>query len=217
MHDSRKKMLDRVRAMLNTEGRTEAEMMAFLAKARELMTTYEIDEKELEADKERATIFKTASQDPYEIKFYLAKFVAKFTRCVVWAGKDKIVNFAGLESDVIFATWLLDTLQRFVMRALREFQKQRSINDKGNNNFTSTSFVQGCIARINEKLKELCPEEVTENALVTAELAKNWIVLANRRKSSRNVDVKSALAGHKAGNHARFDRPVEAGGVRYLK
>ena len=58
MQDSRKKMLERIKAMLNTEGRTEAEMMAFLAKARELMATYDISESELNAA-EKATTFKT--------------------------------------------------------------------------------------------------------------------------------------------------------------
>lgn len=54
--NSRKKMLDRIRAMLNNEGRTEAEMMAFLALARELMATYEIDESDLKEAAEKATI-----------------------------------------------------------------------------------------------------------------------------------------------------------------
>lgn len=212
MENSRKKMLDRVRAMLNTEGRTEAEMMAFLAKARELMATYEIDEKELEADKERATIFRTENRDPYEIKKGLCQSVARFTNCVGWGGKVSTISFAGLESDVIFATWLLETLQRFIMRA---YQKQRSIKGLGNNNLTSASFVIGCAARIKEKLKELTPERET-NALVLAELEKQGIKLA-KYQSRPKIHEKSAMAGHKAGNHARFDRPVEAGGVRYLK
>lgn len=217
MKDTRKKMLDRIRAMLNTEGRTEAEMLAFLAKARELMATYEIDENELQQEQEKATIFKTDPKDPYEIKFFLAKYVGKFTRCRAWAGNDKVVCFAGMESDVIFATWLLDTLQRFVMRALREYQKNRVLKKMTNSNYTSASFVQGCAKRISEKLKELCPAEITENALVTAELARNGIVLANRRKDDREVHAGSWKDGAAAGNHARFDRPVESGGRRMLK
>lgn len=210
-------MLDRIRAMLNTEGRTEAEMMAFLAKARELMATYEISENDLQEEAEKATIFKTAVSDPYEIKFFLAKFVGRFSRCRAWAGSDKVICFAGMDSDVIFATWLLDTLQRFVMRALREFQKQRIFKKMTNSNYTSASFVQGCTLRISEKLKELCPVEHTENALVTAELAKNGIVLSKRRKDDREAHMGSAMAGVAAGNHARFDKPVEAGGRRMLK
>lgn len=218
--DSRKKMLEKVKAILAKtmdNGCSEAEAMTALAKARELMATYEIDESELQQDQEKATIFRTEAQDPYEIKRFLAVYVGKFTRCRAFADRDKIVTFAGMESDVIFASWLLNTLQRFVMRALREFQRQNVIAKRSNSNYTSSSFVQGCIARIAEKLKALTPAVVTENALVTAELARNGIVLKKNRKQSRNVDQKSASAGFDAGNHARFDRPVETGGIRRLK
>ncbi len=46
MNDARKKMLERVKAILAKtmdNGCTEGEAMAALAKARELMATYEID------------------------------------------------------------------------------------------------------------------------------------------------------------------------------
>lgn len=218
---SRKKMLDKVRAILSKTmeaGCTEEEAMTALAKGRELMATYEIDEAELDAaDQEKATIFRTSPSDPYEIKYFLAKYVGKFTRCRVWAGKDRVVTFAGLESDVVFATWLLETLQRFVMRALRAYQQERSIKKMTNSNYTSASFVQGCTQRISQKLDKLAPKEVTENALVTAELARNGIVLAKRRASNREVHMDSHKAGSKAGDSARFDRPVGSGGVRRIK
>lgn len=220
MKDTRKKLLEKVRAILAKtmdNGCTEEEAMTALAKARELMATYEIDENELQEEAEKATIYRTENRDPYEIKFFLGKMVGKFARCRAFAGKDKVIQFAGMESDVIFATWLLDTLQRFVMRALREFQKQRIQKGMTNSNYTSVSFVQGCTIRISEKLKELCPVEVTENALVTAELAKNGIVLSKRRKDDREAHIGSVKDGMAAGNHARFDRPVESGGRRMLK
>lgn len=219
--ETRKKLLERIKAILSKtmeNGCTEGEAMAALAKARELMATYEIDENEISTlDQEQATIFKTAAQDPYSIKFNLAKFVGRFTRCRAWAGNDKIVTFAGLESDVIFATWLLDTLQRFVMRALREYQKDRAVKRLANNNLTSTSFVAGCTSRICEKLKELAPKIETKNAIVEAHLAKNGIVLAKRRASHRDFHEGSLRVGWDAGNHARFDKPVNQGGVRRLK
>lgn len=218
MKDARKKMLERIRAMLNTEGRTEAEMMAFLAKARELMATYEIDEKELEADKEKATIFKTAPSDPYDIKKNLCVNVGRFTSCKAFRDVDKVtVVFAGKQSDILFATWLLDTLQRFVMRELRNYQKKLII-EKGinhSNNLTSASFVAGCAHRINEKLKELKPINWAKTQeLIVAELGMN---LVKSRGPSKRLSEKDAAAGIKAGDSARFDRPVEAGGMRYLK
>ena len=215
MQDSRKKMLERIKAMLNTDGRTEAEMMAFLAKARELMATYDISDAELNAA-EKATTFKTAPADPYEIKRGLCVNVGKFTSCKAFRDREDVINFAGKEGDILFATWLLDTLQRFVMRELRNFQKEKI--KKGafhSNNLTSTSFVMGCASRINEKLKELAPIDWAKTQeLIVKELNMN---LVKSRRSSRDINEKAANAGAEAGGRARFDRPVEAGGARYLK
>ena len=159
VNDSKKKMLNRIRAMMNVEGRTEAEMLAFLAKARELMAAY----------------------------------------------------------DIVFATWLLDTLQRFVMRALRNHQKQL-IKEKGanhSNRLTSASFVVGCCSRINEKLKELAPINwATTQDLIVKELNMS---LVKSRGPSAKIHEASAMAGAKAGDSARFDRPVGQGGRILLK
>lgn len=220
MTNARKKLLDKIRAMLNTEGRTEAEMMAFLAKAREMMATYEVSEAELGAfEQEQATVFKSAIQDPYDIKYNLGYRVGRFCRCEAWRDRSGQRNFCGLESDVIFATWLLDTLQRFVMRELRAYQK-KLITEKGlnhSNNLTSASFVWGCVQRINEKLQELTPKYET-SALVKAEMTKNGIELHKSRNTKSNIHAASAMAGSKAGEYARFDRPVGSDGKgRLLK
>jgi hypothetical protein len=105
-------------------------MMAFLAKARELMATYEIGEHEL-ATADKAKIHKTDMADPYDIKKNLSVNVGKFTSCKAFRDKE-VMCFAGKESDILFATWLLDTLQRFVMRELRRYQKELIVN-KGSN------------------------------------------------------------------------------------
>src|SRR5258707_9647389 len=161
MNDSRKKMLEKVRAILSKtrdNGCTESEAMAALTKARELMATYDIDKKELQDVIEKAQIHKTAASDPYEIKRNLCVNVGRFTNCKAFRDRADIINFAGKESDIVFATWLLDTLQRFVMRALRDYQKEKIKRGAfHSNNLTSSSFVVGCAGRINEKLKELAP------------------------------------------------------------
>lgn len=220
MKSSRKKMLERIRAMLNTDGRTEAEMMAFLAKARELMATYEIDEDDLkEFEREEIKLHKGEISDPYEIKRRLSLSIAKFTRCEGFGGYQQGfgISFCGMESDVIFATWLLETLQRFVMRALREYQKQRSIKKFANSNLISVSFVAGCVNRIEQKLKELTPIHYAKNRhLIKAKLAEQGLVLRDTSKNE-NLNTKSMLAGHAAGNHARFDKPVSQGGTLRLK
>jgi len=217
MTEARKKMIERIKAMLNSSGRTEAEMMAFLAKARELMATYEIGEHELNANTEKAQMHKTAFADPYEIKLNLSANVGKFTSCKVFRDSDKIIVFAGKQSDILFATWLLDTLQRFVMRELRNHQK-KLITEKGSNhsnNLTSASFVMGCTQRINDKLKELCPVDWAKTQeLIVKELN---LSLTKSRVGRRNASEKDVEAGYEAGKHATFNRPVGAGGGRYLK
>jgi len=219
--ETRKKLLERIKAILAktmANGCTEGEAMAALAKARELMATYEIDEKELqEFDREKTTTFKTENRDPYEIKRNLCVNVGKFTRCKAYRDREEVINFAGKESDIVFASWLLDTLQMFVMRELRAYQK-KLITEKGighSNNLTSASFVAGCAHRINEKLKELAPLDwVKTQELIVSELG---MQLTKSRGRSRNLSEKDAAAGFKAGEHARFDRPVENGGIRRLK
>lgn len=216
MISARKKMLERIRAMLNTEGRTEAEMMAFLAKARELMATYEIGEDDLREEAEKATTHKTAAQDPYEIKRGLCVNVGKFTNCKAFRDREEVINFAGKENDILFATWLLDTLQRFIMRALREYQKQRILDKMSNSNHTSVSFVVGCTARINEKLKDLAPIDWAKTQeLIVKELNMS---LTKSRARGKEVNPHAVAAGSAAGARARFDRPVSQGGtLRYLK
>lgn len=216
MSDARKKMIERIKAMLNSGGRTEAEMMAFLAKAQELMATYNISEDDLNVA-EKARIHKTDPSDPYDIKKVLCVNVGKFTSTKAFRDREQIINFAGKESDILFATWLLDTLQMFIMRELRAYQK-KLITEKGiahSNNLTSASFVAGCAHRINEKLKELAPVDWAKTQeLIVSELG---MQLTKSRGRNRNISEKDAAAGYEQGKHARFDRPVEAGGGRYLK
>src|SRR6266705_2016570 len=216
MLDSRKKMLDKVKAILSKtmdNGCTEGEAMAALAKARELMATYEIDEKELRDVAEKAKIHKTAVSDPYEIKKNLCVNVGRFTSCKAF--RDDVICFAGKESDIVFATWLLDTLQRFVMRALRQYQADRAKKHLGNSNWTSASFVVGCAARINEKLKELAPVDWAKTQeLIVKELNMS---LTKSRGRGKEIEQNAAMSGHRAGDSARFDRPVGSGGTLRLK
>ena len=111
MNTSRKKMLERVKAILAKtmdNGCTEGEAMAALAKARELMAAYDIDEKELQDVSEKAEIHKTDASDPYDIKRGLSVNVGKFTNCKAFRDRENVINFAGKPSDIVFATWLLE-------------------------------------------------------------------------------------------------------------
>jgi hypothetical protein len=216
MSDARNKMIERIKAMLNSGGRTEAEMMAFLAKAQELMATYSISENDLNVA-EKARIHKISPSDPYDIKKTLCVNVGKFTSTKAFRDREQVINFAGKESDILFATWLLDTLQSFVMRELRAYQKKLITEKGGNhsNNLTSASFAIGCTARISEKLKELAPIDWAKTQeLIVKEVG---LSLTKSRGPSKNLSEKDAAAGFEAGKHATFHRPVGQGGNKLLK
>jgi Protein of unknown function (DUF2786) len=226
MNDSRKKMLERVRAILAktiSNGCTEGEAMAALAKAQELMDAYDISEAELGLTEEIESVLvhENKCADPYKIKAGLAYSIACFTRRRGWrGGSEYAYGFAGLESDVAFATWLLDTLATFALRELKAYQARRKANGLCNPRIVSVSFVRGCAERIGERLRELTPSApitttgkamtVSRNALIAEAMKKAGIVLRNSRSYVR-LDGASYGAGQAAGNAARFDRPVSAG------
>jgi Protein of unknown function (DUF2786) len=226
MNQSRQKMLDKVRAILSktmNNGCTEDEAMAALAKARELMAAYDIDESELShpQDHEGAAICKTQKGDLYDIRKHLCMSVARFTRCKAWSGRKQnyAVGFAGLESDVLFATWLLETLQKYVLRAMNQHHAERRAMNLDNPRIIGASFVMGCVARISERLRELTPVEpigkgliVSRNALIKQVMENAGIVLHKDAERGVNVNNDSLNAGKVAGNGARFDRPVGSSG-----
>lgn len=233
MNDTRKKMLDRVKAILAktmSNGCTEGEAMAALAKARELMAAYEISESELgQHETEGAMIHKYDQDDEFGVRKRLALAVGLFTRCRCWDGKNRGygVTFCGLESDVIFATWLLDTLQQFVLRALKAHKAHRKATQQRNSRVISKSFVVGCTQRINQRLAALTPPAplamaknalvVSRNALITEAMAKDGIELTQPKPKTERVIVGAFNAGAAAGDQARFNRPVGAGGALLLR
>jgi len=233
LNDTRKKMLERVRAIMSktmANGCTEGEAMAALEKAQELMAAYDISEADIGAaaqgEQEGATIWRDDPNDPYQIKRYLAVGVGKFTRCRSWRGTRNEVTFCGLESDVLFAQWLLETLQRFVKRELTAHQRARKAAGLSCPRIVSSSFVLGCSKRIYARLLELSPKDpvstngnaltVSRNALIDACMDAAGIKLRDVRSRSRHVDRGAFNAGTSAGDSARFDRPVSAGGALLL-
>ena len=222
MNDSRKKMLEKVRAILAktmANGCTEGEAMAAMVKARELMAAHDITESELQPETERADILRTGRADSYEIKRFLSVNVAKFTRCKTWLSRVDGITFCGLESDVAFASWLLDTLQAFVLRQLKAHQAARRAQGLTSSRHVSASFVFGCTKRINERLAELIPAEpigtglvVSRNALITEAMAAAGILLRDARSRGRRINSAAFGAGQAAGNGATFGRPVSSGG-----
>jgi hypothetical protein len=224
---ARKKMLERVKALLAktiANGCTEGEAMAALEKARELMATYELSESELQPESEQAAILNSGNDDPYKIKWGLIHAVAKFTRCKSWRNTaTHNIKFCGLENDVAFATWLLETLQQFVLREVKNLRAELKRNGGRAPRIMASSFVHGATERISDRLLKLTPEEPVGKGLVMARyaliddaMAKAGIRLSKSR-GSYYVNHHAYDAGKAAGNAASFSRPVGTGGPLRIK
>jgi len=226
-NDARRKMLERVKALLAktiANGCTEGEAMAALGKARELMSVYELSESDLQPETEKAKILSTGRDDPYGIKWNLCYAVGKFARCKPWRCHVNGITFCGLDSDVAFATWLLDALQSFVLREIKSFRAELLRNGKRAPRIMSSSFMHGATGRIGERLLELTPAEpigtglvLSRNALIDATMSAAGIELRKVRRSGGRVNPHAFDAGEAAGNAASFNRPVSAGGPLRLR
>ena len=223
-NDARRKMLERVKALLAktmANGCTEGEAMAALEKARELMATYEMTESDLQPETEKAQIHATGEADPYKIKWHLARAIADFTRCRSWRRNwnGDGITFCGLESDVMFATWLLDTLQQFVLHEVQSFRAALRREGRRAPRIMSSSFVHGATGRICDRLRKLTPAEpvgtglvVSRKALIDAAMAAHGVTKIKTVRSRVYVDQDAFDSGQVAGNAASFSRPVETGG-----
>jgi hypothetical protein len=225
--NERQKILDRVRALLSKtvdNGCTEAEAMAALAKAQEMMAAHNVHDAELQMQRASAGIAGSASaNDPHLVRQYLGMSVGTFCNCRVWSSQSTGVTFCGVDGDETFAVWLLDTLAAFVHRELKAFRKTLP---KGNARLTrmhTKGFVIGCCRRISDKLNELARANapasgaglvVCRNALIDEKLADMHFTSRQRRVSYAQ---SAYAAGHEAGASASFNRPVNGGkGVALL-
>lgn len=241
MTDNRKSILAKVKALLakTTEnGCTEGEAMSALDKARQMMDAYDISDTELAFDGEKVVRNTAEKADPDGIRWGLGLCVgvATFCDCKVWGEGEKIVFF-GLETDTVFASWLLSTLETYIRRQSLQFLADMGRAVGGETDLFGAplagkdrehkrrSFIYGCVVRIAERLKEAARERksqvqstgrdlvVKKNALV--EDAYRALSLNLRKGKSRrgvSVDGWSMQRGQQAGDRANFSRPVRGNG-----
>jgi hypothetical protein len=226
---ARRKMIERVRALLAkniASGCTEGEALAALEKARELMAAYEIAETDILPETEKAQIFSTGHADPYRVKWQLSHAVGKFTRCRPWRSYCDGVTFCGLESEVDFAAWLLNTLQQFVLREVQAYRAELVRENGRAPRIMSSSFVHGVTERISDRLLELVSTEPTgkgkdlmlsRNALIEAAMAAAGISNLRKVRTRTFVNLDAYGAGKSVGNAATFSRPLNSGGALRLR
>lgn len=228
--NERQKLLNKIRALLSKtveNGCTEAEALAALDMASRMMDAYEVTAEDIELKGESAEIRQNKWNDPQGIRKGLAVRIAAFCDCKVWRDKKGKITFCGMQSDVDFAMWLLDTLSNFVKTELIKFlpgayadeiQKRRMIN----------GFVLGCCMRINERLRLLKEGSefkakdnsralvVAKNAVIIRKMQEVGIELRKARGQKTFYERDSFSAGKAAGDRATFGRPVGQNEVRRI-
>lgn len=250
MSFSRESILAKVKALLSKtveNGCTEAEAMSALDKARSMMDANDISDTDLAFGGETVTQSRVKRDDPDGIRWNLgmAGAVAGFCDCKCWgeeAQTSKIV-FLGLDSDTVFAGWLLDTLEAFVKRQSLQFLADMGRAIGGETDLFGAplsgkdrehkrrSFITGCAIRIAERLREATAERkrasvagtgrsmvVVKNALVDDAFQKLNLNL-KRAKAGRvgGLDGTAYARGQSAGNRASLGRPVNGRGGPALR
>ncbi len=223
---SRKDILVKIKALLAktvANGCTEAEAFAALAKAQAMMSAHDISDEDLTFGGEGAEKASRVVSDRDRIRDRLKTAVGHFTHCVSWSGPvlDEI-SFCGLDSDTVFAHWLLDTLADFVSRELCAFLSRTwSPSSPRFRRVETDGFVDGCCARISERLDELAAAGlpvpgkglvVARNSLIERRLNELGINLQRARGRFKFVDIGAQRAGEASGNRASFNRPIERDG-----
>ncbi|WP_036289577.1 DUF2786 domain-containing protein [Methylosinus sp. PW1] len=229
--DDRKKLIDRIKALMSktTEnGCTEAEAMIALEKARKLMDEHDIASADVTFDGEKPGEGCVDHSRRDRIPFNLAENIAQFCNCRAWHTHRRhdaqaTTTFFGLESDVMFAKFLLSTLSQFVRSAADDYMKERKkTGDRGASIQARNGFIFGCCNRINIRLRAMKAASdaaspivggtalvVVKNALVEQAYAELNMKLKKAHESKATLDPMAFISGSKAGDGATIGRPIE--------
>lgn len=237
---TRDRLLAKIRALLakTTEaGCTEAEALAAATLARDLMDRYAIDHGDLSeaedpwhteyspaAGAEQKRRGKPNSGKRFRFKHTIYGRVGAFCDCYGIRNRDKdTIRYHGRQSDVMFATWLLDALDKFAARAWAAHDAASAIfADRA---LSREDFLFALGNRICERLREAIDARratsaatgtalaVASKALVAKQHALTvWPNLRIVRDNYRAQDVAAVRAGTTAGDRATFARPMHGGG-----
>lgn len=221
MTDAKRKLIDKIKALLAKtmeNGCTEHEALAALALARRLMTENDVGEDDIAFGGEQVAEETRVKVDHDEIRDKLVNGVAKFCGCAGY-GRRKAhgyVSFVGLQSEAIFAHWLLDTLAAFVEREIAKYAA--SFGGRRITRIERVSFVIGCAGRIAARLIDLAPKQpkgsgrdlvLARSALINKFMVDNAIKLREPFRLYDKADEAALAAGTEAGNRAQFNKPID--------
>lgn len=199
-------------------GASEAEAMSAFTKAHEMLEQYQLNLSDLDLREEGTSHF---TREVNHIIDGLTYRVAMYCEVKPWRTENRTrMHFLGIKSDVEFAEWLLTALADYVAGKEMAF----IFGDNDGSGYDAEDYKQGCISRINERLKaevekrefdrqwskstgrDLVP---LKNAMIDEAFSKFGIRLAGfRGRATRIVNADAFYAGKKAGDGVTFHRPV---------
>jgi hypothetical protein len=221
------KVVARVSALLAKtldNGCTEAETIAAMEKAAQIMAAHDIAEGDLQQNHDEDVVTRyTGNIDPFKVRWNLCSAVAAFTHCRAWRQVyDKTIVFCGLESDTEFAEWLLGALADFVLREIESHLAERRRNGVPCSRTISASFMHGMTSRISDRLRELSAQwipstgkdvAVSPTARVEAFMKEEGIKVETASSNYFAASQDCYAAGKAAGNRASFAKPVSGAGA----
>jgi hypothetical protein len=229
----RSSIIEKVKALLaktRERGCTEEEELSALAKARAWIDAHEISDDELNLSREEKAVLhdetEADARDTHKIKWQLSFGVARYCNVRIYRDRSKAgLTFVGFQSDIDFATWLLDHLSDFVHDALFEFLIDCLAPAGKERNEEIRGFVLGCTCRIEHRLVEMCDQSTAQRtangkALVVVKdqaiqdlLKAEGIRIRSCGGSRAGFSDSAVAAGQSAGDRANFSRPVSGAGA----
>lgn len=227
-----KDVMKKIRALLESAGRTEEEAMTAIEMANKLMVKHGITLEELEAvgddDFLHEGVNVYSGRKAHEVQ-WVANAIAEFTSTRVYLSPSsgKIMYF-GLESDVEFARWLTSMIKDLMEREWKAYlnspERPRHIHGRT----LRKSFMVGMSSRIAARMRSMRtrPEGSGSRELVVAKRAlverkfRELPLLLQKSYGSVTYNPNSAYyAGQRAGDSVQFSRPVggHGGSTRLLK
>lgn len=217
-NSSRSATIERIKSYLARaadSASTESEMAMALAKAKKLMDEHDITDDDINFGGEEVAKETRVKTDHDSVRDLLATPIGRFCHCVAYNEGMNVITFVGLESEALFAHWLLDMLGDFVFRRLEQHPSE--IDVRRLTRSERASFLSGCVSRIIERMQALTPPRPVGNgrdlvlarqSLIETFLRENGIKLREPFKLF-HVDPRSYAAGRRAGNDANFSRPID--------
>lgn len=225
----RDSLFRKIRALLaktTAAGCTEDEALAAAALARRLMDDYDIASTDLEepnpwTEQDFPNTSPRQRKRDWRLRRAIAGAIGLYCDCRTIHWDDNTIRFFGRESDVLFAGWLLESLDAFGLRAWAIFDAAQSLMDEPDTDAPDReSFLLGYSERIRERLiteaKARTAPTATGSGLILVRNAERDALVAQRYPGlvrvnatrGRMADPRSLAAGSSAADRAGFHRPM---------